>query len=51
MTDIDSGTVDVSFPAGFTVLDSISVLVSTLSVDDRITFVVGGRYPSDQHIC
>lgn len=41
-TDINSGTVGVSFPTLFTDVGSISVTVTTKSATDRITFVVDG---------
>src|SRR5579859_3243272 len=41
-TDINSGVLTISFPVAFTTLASVTVVVSTLSVSDRITFVVGG---------
>jgi hypothetical protein len=41
-TDINSGTLSVSFPTSFTTAASISVVVSTKSSTDRITYVVDG---------
>lgn len=41
-TDINGGTLGVSFPTNFTVLASISVVVTTKSTTDRITYVVDG---------
>lgn len=41
-TDINGGTLTVTFPTAFTNLSSVSVTVSTLSNTDRITFIVSG---------
>ena len=41
-TDINSGTLAVSFPTSFATAASISVCVTTKSSTDRITYVVDG---------
>jgi hypothetical protein len=41
-TDINNGTVVVTFPRAFTNLSSISVVVSTYSNTDRITYIIYG---------
>jgi hypothetical protein len=41
-TDINNSTLAVTFPTTFTTSGSISVVVSTKSSSDRITFVVDG---------
>jgi len=42
LTDINGGTVNVTFPTAFANAADVSVQVSTLSSTDRITFVVNG---------
>jgi hypothetical protein len=42
VTDINNSTLAVAFPATFTTLASIAVVVTTRSATDRITFVVDG---------
>ncbi len=41
-TDINAGTIVVTFPTAFTTASSISVTVTTYSITDRITYVVSG---------
>jgi hypothetical protein len=41
-TDIAGGTLGVTFPVNFTSSGSISVVVTTKSLNDRITYIVDG---------